>query len=125
MRWIDKPRKVSRKQIVLEYIKFMKIMDYYKNLVAYMYNRSKDTGIYIHVKGEYREANVLCHKQSMISYFETELRNHCNSKLTEWAVRDYFIMYPLGMRNYDAWNLTDLFFSYLKEKHLNNCIIVD
>ena len=118
MRWIDKPRKVSRKQIVLEYIKFMKIMGYYKNLVAYMYEKSKDTGLYIHVKGEYREANVLCHKQFMISYFETELRNHCNSRLSDWVFRTYFI-------RYEAWSLTELFSSYLKERHLNNCIIVD
>jgi hypothetical protein len=125
MRWIDKPRKVSRKQIVLEYIKFMKIMGYYKNLVAYMYEKSKDSGLYIHVKGEYREANVLCHKQFMISYFETELRNHCNSRLNDWVFRTYFIRYPLGIGDYEAWSLTELFSSYLRERHLNNCIIVD
>ena len=125
MRWIDKPRKVSRKQIVLEYIKFMKIMGYYKNLVAYMYEKSKENSLYIHVKGEYREANVLCHKQFMISYFETELRNHCSTKLSEWVIRTYFIRYPLSIGEYEAWSLTELLFSYLKERHLNNCIIVD
>ena len=115
-------------EIVLEYIKFMKIMGYYDSLVAYMYRLSKDNNgymEYVHVKGQYREVRVLCHKQCMISYFETELRNHCDTKLDMWVVRDYFIRYPLRLNLIEAYGLTDLLFSYFKDKHIDNCIIVD
>lgn len=126
MRWTDKPRKKTRREIVLEYIKFLKIMGYYDKLVTYMYRVARYDGSYMHIKGQYREAKVLCHKQCMISYFETELRNHNrNTKLVEWVVRDYFIRYPLGMNINDAYNLTQLLFSYFKDKHIDNCIIVD
>jgi hypothetical protein len=126
MRWIDKPRKKTRKEVVLEYIKFMKVMGYYDSLVAYMYRLSKDDRAYHHVGGQYREAKVLCHKQCMISYFETELRNHCNTKLTKWVFRDYFIRYPLRkLTILEASNLADLLFSYFKEKHIDNCILID
>ena len=126
MRWIDKPRKKTRREIVLEYIKFMKIMGYYNKLVAYMYIVAKDERLYVYVKGQYREAKVLCHKQCMISYFETELKNHNQSnKLLEWVVRDYFIRYPLAMNINEGNNLTALLFSYFKDKHIDNCIIVD
>ena len=126
MRWIDKPRKKTRREIVLEYIKFMKIMGYYNKLVAHMYTVAKDERLHVYVKGQYREAKVLCHKQCMISYFETELRNHNQSnKLIEWAFCDYLVRYPLGINVNDAYNLTKLLFSYFKEKHIDNCIIVD
>lgn len=126
MRWTDKPRKKTRREIVLEYIKFLKIMGYYDKLVTYMYRVARYDGSYMHIKGQYREAKVLCHKQCMISYFEAELRNHNrNTKLVEWVVRDYFIRYPLGMNINDAYNLTQLLFSYFKDKHIDNCIIVD
>jgi hypothetical protein len=59
----------------------------------------------------------------MILYFENVLRNY--SRLERWVVRDYFIVYPLGINIYDAYNLTDLLFSYFKDKHIDNCIIVD
>ena len=125
MRWTDKPRKKTRREIVLEYIKFMKIMGYYDKLVTYMY-RVANEGSYMYIKGQYREAKVLCHKQCMISYFETELRNHNrNTKLVEWVVRDYLIRYPLGMSINDGYNLTQLLFSYFKDKQIDNCIIVD
>ena len=126
MRWIDKPRKKTRKEVVLEYIKFMKVMGYYDNLVAYMYYLSKDDRLSIYVKGQYRRAEVLCHKQCMISYFETELRNHCNTKLNKWVFMDYFIRYPLRrLTMLEASNLADLLFSYFKEKHIDNCILID
>ena len=126
MRWIDKPRKKTRREIVLEYIKFMKIMGYYNKLVAYMYKVAKDERLHVYVKGKYHEAKVLCHKQCMISYFETELRNHNrNTKLLEWVVRDYFIRYPLAMNINEGYNLTALLFSYFKDKHIDNCIIID
>lgn len=125
MRWIDKPRKKTRREIVLEYIKFMKIMGYYNKLVAYMYKVARYDG-HMNIKGQYCESKVLCHKQCMISYFETELRyRNRNAKLLEWVVRDYFIRYPLAMNINEAYNLTDLLFSYFKEKHIDNCIIVD
>jgi hypothetical protein len=126
MRWTDKPRKKTRREIVLEYIKFLKIMGYYDKLVTYMYRVARYDGSYMYIKGQYREAKVLCHKQCMISYFETELRNHNrNAKLIEWVVRDYFIRYPLGMNINDGYDLTQLLFSYFKDKHIDNCIIVD
>ena len=127
MRWTDKPRKKTRREIVLEYIKFMKIMGYYNKLVTYMYRIAKYDGSHMYVKGQYREAKVLCHKQCMISYFETELRNHNrNTKLVEWAVANYLIKYPLGISDiYEVQNLTSLLFSYFKDKHIDNCIIVD
>lgn len=126
MRWTDKPRKKTRREIVLEYIKFMKIMGYYDRLVTYMYMVAKDERMHVYVKGQYREAKVLCHKQCMISYFETELRNHnTNTKLLEWVVRDYFIRYPLRITTYEAFDITNLLFSYFKDKHIDNCIIVD
>jgi hypothetical protein len=37
MRWIDKPRKKTRREIVLEYIKFVKTMGYFDRLVSNMY----------------------------------------------------------------------------------------
>ena len=111
---------------MLEYIKFMKIMGYYNKLVAYMYIVAKDERLHVYVKGQYREAKVLCHKQCMISYFETELRNrNGNTKLLEWVVRDYFIRYPLRINTYEAYDITRLLFSYFKDKHIDNCIIVD
>ena len=126
MRWTDKPRKKTRREIVLEYIKFMKIMGYYDNLVSYMYKMSKFDGRHKYINGQYREAKVLCHKQSMISYLETELRIHNpSSKLVEWVVRDYFIKYPLSINTYEAYDITCLLFSYFKDKHIDNCIIVD
>lgn len=126
MRWTDKPRKKTRREIVLEYIKFLKIMGYYNKLVTYMYKVARYDCSYMYIKGQYREAKVLCHKQCMISYFETELRYHNrNTKLVEWVVRDFFIMRPLGMNINDGHNLTQLLFSYFKDKHIDNCIIVD
>ena len=126
MRWTDKPRKKTRREIVLEYIKFMKIMGYYDRLVTYMYRVARYDGSYMYVKGQYREAKVLCHKQCMISYFETELRNHNrNSKIIEHVLMDYFIRYPLRIDINDAYVLTKLLLSYFKEKHIDNCIIVD
>ena len=126
MRWTDKPRKKTRREIVLEYIKFMKIMGYYDKLVTYMYRIAKYDGSHMYVKGQYREAKVLCHKQCMISYFETELRNHNrNSKIIEHVLMDYFIRYPLRIDINDAYVLTKLLLSYFKEKHIDNCIIVD
>jgi hypothetical protein len=128
MRWIDKPRKKTRKEVVLEYIKFMKVMGYYDSIVAYMYHLSNDDRAYVHIRGQYQEAKILCHKQSMIEYFETQLRNHCRSTLTEWVIRDYFIRYPLRMRGIgllEVHYLTQLLFSYFKEKHIDNCILVD
>lgn len=122
MRWIDKPRKKTRREIVLEYIKFMKIMGYYNKLVAYMYRLARYDG-HMYIKGQYCEAKVVCYKQYMISYFENELRNHNQSnKLIEWA---FFAKYPLGISINDTYNLTALLFSYFKNKHIYNCLIID
>ena len=125
MRWTDKPRKKTRREIVLEYIKFMKIMGYYSNLVAYMYETSRQEGLHMYIKGQYREAKTLCHNRCMIDYFERELRNHNpSSKLVEWVVRDYFIRYPLRTTTYEAHDITTLLFSYFKDKHIDDCIII-
>ena len=123
MRWTDKPRKKTRREIVLEYIKFMKIMGYYDRLVTYMYKSARNNHSYINLRGRYYETMVFCHNQFMILYFENVLRNY--SRLERWVVRDYFIRYPLGMNINDGYDLTQLLFSYFKDKHIDNCIIVD
>ncbi len=126
MRWIDKPRKKTRKEVVLEYIKFMKVMGYYDSLVAYMYRLSNNDGMRVHIKGQYQSARILSHKQSMIEFFEAQLRYYCGNRLTKWVFNDYFIRYPLRrLTMLEASNLTELLFSYFKEKHIDNCILID
>lgn len=126
MRWINKPRKKTRREIVLEYIKFMKIMGCYPKLVSLMYNIAREKGLSIYLGTHYQTSNVVSHKQHMIEYFITTFRNHCRgTKLNEWFVREYLIVYPLNMHDYNkSWDLTELLMSYFKEKHLDNCIIV-
>ena len=126
MRWIDKPRKKTRREIVLEYIKFMKIMGYYNNLVAYMYESSRrNPDSIIYLCGRYYSTTVFCHNQFMIAYFENVLKRYCYNKVEKRFIMVYFIKYPLKITEYEAKNITDLLFSYFKEKHIDNCIIVD
>lgn len=127
MRWIDKPRKKTRREIVLEYLKFMKIMGYYPKLVRYMYFIARQKNLSIYIQNQYQNSDIVSHNKHMIDYFITSLRNHCrNSKLDEFFVREYLIKFPLQMRGYnESWDLTDLLMSYFKEKHIANCIVVD
>lgn len=127
MRWTDKPRKKTRKEIVLEYIKFMKIMGYYSELVLYMYGLSKETNAYFYLRDGYYRADTVSHKEYMIEYLVTILRNHCRScHLTQSFVRECLIQRPLNLYDYNkSWDLTELLWSYFKERHIDNCIIVD
>ena len=127
MRWTDKPRKKTRKEIVLEYIKFMKIMGYYSELVSYMYRISKDTNAYFYLHDGYYRADTVSHNEFMIEYFVTVLRNHCRTNLTHFFAMEFLIQRPLNSY-YDynkSWDLTELLWSYFKEKHIDNCIIID
>ena len=126
MRWIDRPRKKTRREIVLEYIKFMKIMGYYPKLVSLMYTIAREKELSIYLGTHYQTSNVVSHKQQMIEYFITEIRNHCRgTKLDECFIREHLIIYPLGLYDYNqSWGLTYLLMSYFKEKHIHNCIIV-
>ena len=128
MRWIDKPRKVTRRQIVLEYIKFIKIMGLFHKLEKYMYDMARSGGyIFIMDKGypRYHFKSDVIHKQSMIGFFETQLSRYCGNKLDNVALREFFIRHPLDIHDYNkSLELTELLILYLKEKHLNNCIII-
>lgn len=131
MRWIDKPRKKTRREIVLEYIKFLKIMGYYSELVAYMYSLARDKGTYVHFYSKdkkvntYMKSDITSHNQVMIGFFEYQLES-CGTHLREWVVRERLIQWPLKMYDYNkSWDLTELLWSYFKEKHIDNCIIID
>ena len=74
MRWQDRPRKKTPREIVLEYIKFLKIMGYYNLAVKNMYNLSRLHGNYVqlyknHIARNYK-IDILMHNQNMIRYLE-------------------------------------------------------
>ena len=127
MRWIDKPRKKTRREIVLEYIKFVKIMGYFDRLVANMYrlaNNNRDR--YFYLDGFGSGSDIVLHNRCMIAYLETLLRNNFGSSLSDIRVREYLIRQTLGIWDYNkSWDLTYLLMSYFKDKHIDNCIIVD
>jgi hypothetical protein len=128
MRWTDKPRKKSRRAVVLEYIKFLKIMGYYPNVVAYMYRLSRMPYAHVALPNKFgtlsvRDSNVLSHNECMIKYFEAQL--HYERVLNKWRIKGLFVDYPLDLpysKNYDVLNLL---WSYFEEKHIANCILVD
>ena len=129
MRWIDKPRKKTRREIVLEYIKFMKIMGYYPKLVHYMYRIAsfKDGCVSFYDKKgnmRYCRRDIVSHNQVMIGYFE-ELIGRCGTHLNVWTIREQLVQHPLGMYDYNkSWTITELLWSHFKDKHIDNCIIV-
>ena len=129
MRWTDKPRKKTRRDVVLEYIKFMKIMGYYPTLVAYMYKFPKLSGyVSIMNRDGYRishTSDTVCHNECMIKYFEERL--HHLRQLDKWQLKEIFIDYPLNFRlpYSKACNVLDLLWSYFEEKHIANCKLVD
>jgi hypothetical protein len=128
MRWIDKPRKKTRREVVLEYIKFLKIMGYYPNVVAYMYRLSRMPYAHAVLPNKFgtlsvHNSNVLSHNECMIKYFEAQL--HYETVLNKWRIKGLFVDYPLDLpysKNYDVLNLL---WSYFEEKHIANCILVD
>ena len=126
MRWTDKPRKKTKREIVLEYIKFMKIMGYYPKLVSYMYSTARWKGyVSIYKRSYYEESSIVSHNQMMIGYFE-DILVRCGTHLNEWVIREHFIQRPLGMHDYNkSWEISALLWSYFKDKHIDNCIIVD
>lgn len=129
MRWIDKPRKKTRREIVLEYIKFVKIMGYFDRLVANMYylgSTSISANRHVFLNGLYQKSDIVLHNRCMIAYLETLLRNNFGSSLSDIRVREYLIRQTLGIWDYNkSWDLTYLLMSYFKDKHIDNCIIVD
>ena len=126
MRWIDKPRKKTRREIVLEYIKFVKTMGYFDRLVSNMYLLASARKTYVCVNGFYHKSDIVLHNKCMIGYLETQLRNHFGSSLVLTRVRDCLIRQTLNVWDYnESWDLTYLLMSYFKDKHIDNCIIVD
>ena len=127
MRWINKPRKKTRREIVLEYIKFVKTMGYFDRLVSNMYLlASARKSSYVWVNGFYHQSDIVLHNKCMIGYLETQLRNHFGSSLVLARVRDCLIRQTLNVWDYnESWDLTYLLMSYFKDKHIDNCIIVD
>lgn len=124
MRWTDKPRKKTRREFILEYIKFIKTMGLYPNLVAYMYKYSTYGG-YLSLDERIYELKVICHKQYMIRYLVNILKIQCN-KIPYWyTIETYLFRYPFAMPPKEARDITSLFFSYLKDKHMDNCIFID
>lgn len=126
MRWTDKPRKKTRRDVVLEYIKFMKLMGFYPNLVAYMHKLSKCSRVFLPDKeGELilYEANVVSHNECMIKYFEGRL--HYMHQLNKWQLKEVFIDYPLHLPFSRACDVLNLLWSYFEEKHIANCKLVD
>ena len=124
MRWVDKPRKKTPREIVLEYIKFLKIMGYYHLAVNNMYNLSRLRGNYVqlykgHIVRNYK-IDILMHNQNMIRYLEAILcystyldKNHCTR-----------FIYLLSLGYIETMDLTELLWSYFKEKNIANCIII-
>jgi len=127
MRWIDKPRKKTRREVVLEYIKFLKIMGYYPDVVAFMYRLSK-LNAHVALPNKFgtlsvRDSNVVVHNECMIKFLEGQL--HYIKQLEKWRIKEIFIDYPLNLgysKGYDALNLL---WSYFEEKHIANCKLVD
>ncbi len=131
MRWINKPRKKTRREIVLEYIKFIKIMGYYDSLTHFMYSLARRKCVIAYsdngFKKKYSLSDVISHNQVMINYFECILST-CGSSISRWVIKEHFICRPLqsklhGYMEVEA--LTNLLMSYFKDKHIDNCIIVD
>lgn len=131
MRWINKPRKKTRREIVLEYIKFIKIMGYYDSLTHFMYSLARRKCVIVYsdnsFKKKYSLSDVISHNQVMINYFECILST-CGSSISRWVIKEHFICRPLqsklhGYMEVEA--LTNLLMSYFKDKHIDNCIIVD
>ena len=120
--------KKTRREVVLEYIKFLKIMGYYTNVVAYMYRLSRMPYAYVVLPNKFgilsvHDSNVLSHNECMIKYFEAQLRYEV--VLNKWRIKGLFVDYPLNLpysKNYDVLNLL---WSYFEEKHIANCILVD
>jgi hypothetical protein len=128
MRWINKPRKKTRREVVLEYIKFLKIMGYYPNVVAYMYRLSRMPYAHVTLPNRFgtlsvHESNVLSHNECMIKYFEAQL--HYARELNKWRVKEQFVDYPLHLPYSKSCDMLNLLWSYFEEKHIANCILVD
>ena len=129
MRWIDKPRKKTRRDVVLEYIKFLKIMGLYSNAVAYMYRESESLSgrvvpLYNSKKlVSYSNCNVLCCNKHMIQYLEGRLIY--TSKLSKEAIGFLLVMVSLNARPTTVGDIVNLLWSYFQEKHIANCILVD
>ena len=128
MRWTDKPREKTRRDVVLEYIKFMKIMGYYPNVVAYMYRLSRMPYAYVVLPNKFgtlavHDSNVLSHNECMIKHFEAQL--YYESVLNKWRIKEQFVDYPLHLSYGESYDVLNLLWSYFEEKHIANCKLVD
>ena len=131
MRWINKPRKKTKREIVLEYIKFIKIMGYYDSLTYFMYSLARRKCVIVHLDNGFKEkydlSDVISHNQVMINYFEYILST-CGGCISRWVIKEHFIYRPLQSKLHaymEVEALTNLLMSYFKDKHIDNCIIVD
>jgi len=125
MKWIDKPRKKTPREIVLEYIKFLKIMGYYHLAVKSMYSLSRLRGNYVQLYknrqvGIYR-IDILMYNQNMIRYLEAMVRY--NRRLDKYHCTRF--IYSLNLEYIEKMDLTEVLWSYFKEKHIANCIIIE
>lgn len=128
MRWENKPRKKTSKEIVLEYIKFMKTMGYFHILTKVMYNMGKLHGNYVplykyHLVKIYPVENLI-HKQNMIRYFQASLVNTSTFRKYDCErIFVYGVISPyLSIR--ERIDIIELLWSYFKDKHIANCTIV-
>ena len=118
MRWEDKPRKKTPKEIVLEYIKFLKLMNLYG-------------------KFRYKWWEKPCIEYS--EWFSTPIINEkyyrsINRLMIDWYVQrfGYYgtrifdrnrMCAIFQLNNYSV--ITDLLWLHFKDKHIANCIITE
>lgn len=127
MRWTDKPRKKTRRDVILEYIKFLKIMGFYPNVVALMHRLSK-LNSHVALPNKFGtlsmyDTNVVSHNECMIKFFEAQL--YYMRQLEKWRIKEIFIDYPLQLPYRKSCDVLHLLWSYFEEKHIANCILVD
>jgi hypothetical protein len=125
MRWFDKPRKKTSREIVLEYVKFLKITGYFHLAVKMMYLYSRRymgasyAPIYKDHSFTYCSTKNLSHNRSMIMFIESMLCRHTRMyKSVSIALVDF-----LRLRYSESIELKELLWLYFEEKHIANCII--
>ena len=118
MRWFDKPRGKTIREIVLEYIKFLKITGYFHLAVKMMYLYSRRymgasyAPIYKDHSFTYCSTQNLSHNRSMLC------RHTRMYKSVSIALVDF-----LKLRYSESIELKELLWLYFEEKHIANCII--
>jgi len=121
MRWIDKPRKFNAEIIVIQYFKFLKMMGIFNKTLTTYYNAPSS---YFDAWTEKRNLSFIysnSSKKLMIIFFTNRLKYYKN--LTKYVLYDVFWNGNVLAKE-DKTKL-ELFWEYLKEKHMQNCIICD